>query len=244
MKGSLCFLLLALSVACAPFTTEPFQRVTLGPPEYIYIPAIGTQYETSVGSTMVEYYTGRAAEGFIAFKTFPPKSLTVDPGITYFYDAIPYGSEWAIVGTLSNGDFLCQNNQYPGATFNGIRFKEHPLLMVSHKNEEMYGYASEVDYNRVAVFEWRVKPDNFIKKASRVYLKNNDRCLLIYNGKSGQTLHITYREFSEDQARPAFDQELSYNLSEGNIIGFRGMQIEIITATNSSIQFKITQGFH
>jgi hypothetical protein len=44
-------------------------------------------------------------------------------------------------------------------------------------------------------------------------------------------------------ARPSFTQDLQYDLSEGNIVGFKGLRIEIIKAQNTKIEYKILSFF-
>lgn len=60
---------------------------------------------------------------------------------------------------------------------------------------------------------------------------------LLYNGKTGNTIKLQYREFNNDMIRPAFSQDLSFDLSESPTIGFRGMKIDVTKATNSDITF-------
>ena len=48
-----------------------------------------------------------------------------------------------------------------------------------------------------------------------------------------------YREYAENLARPAFSQELQYNLDESKIISYKSIKIEIINATNSVIEYKV-----
>lgn len=66
---------------------------------------------------------------------------------------------------------------------------------------------------------------------------------LVFNGKTGNSLKFMYREYVEDLARPAFTQELQYDLAEGSIIGIKGLRIEVIRATNISIEYKILKTF-
>ena len=61
----------------------------------------------------------------------------------------------------------------------------------------------------------------------------------IYNGKVGNAIKFTYREYADDLARPAFTQDLQYDLTESSIIGFKGIRIEILSATNIKIQYKV-----
>ncbi len=65
----------------------------------------------------------------------------------------------------------------------------------------------------------------------------------IYNGKVNNAIKFTYREYVNDLARPAFTQDLQYDLNESNIIGFRGLRIEIILATNTKIKYKVLNNF-
>lgn len=71
------------------------------------------------------------------------------------------------------------------------------------------------------------------------YLKQE----FIYNGKVGNAIKFTYREFVDDLARPAFTQDLQYDLTESKVIGFRGLRIEILSATNTKIQYKVLTHF-
>lgn len=66
---------------------------------------------------------------------------------------------------------------------------------------------------------------------------------LLYNGKSGETIKVLYREFQNDMARPAFSQELTYDLAESDIIGFQGVRIRVIRATNVAITYSVLKHF-
>ena len=64
---------------------------------------------------------------------------------------------------------------------------------------------------------------------------------LIYSGKSGNTIEISYREFRGGLAAPAFYQNLKYDLSESKKITFQNFQIEIINAGNQSITYRVVR---
>jgi len=65
----------------------------------------------------------------------------------------------------------------------------------------------------------------------------------MYNGKSGNTVKFTYREYADDLARPAFTQDLQYDLNDSNIIGFKGLRVDVIKAGNVEITYKILKKF-
>lgn len=62
---------------------------------------------------------------------------------------------------------------------------------------------------------------------------------LIYTGRSGVNLTLLYREFINDMARPAFSQQLQYDISNDQVIGFQGARIRIIGANNTSITYEV-----
>lgn len=67
---------------------------------------------------------------------------------------------------------------------------------------------------------------------------------LIYNGRVGSKINVAYREFSNNYARPAFNNNVEYDLSESTRIGYKGAEIEVIEATNQHIKFKMLKNFN
>jgi hypothetical protein len=60
---------------------------------------------------------------------------------------------------------------------------------------------------------------------------------LIYTGLMGSIIRMTYKEYIEDIARPAFFQDLTYELTESKIIMFKTLRIKVLEATNSFLIF-------
>ena len=71
----------------------------------------------------------------------------------------------------------------------------------------------------------------------------NFRQELIYGGRIGKQIKVTYREFSSETARPAFSQEAQYDLSTEQTIGFMGVRIEVLSATNTRIDYRVIKSF-
>lgn len=67
---------------------------------------------------------------------------------------------------------------------------------------------------------------------------------LIYSGKVGNKINVSYREFSGSIARPAFSNNVEYDISESNEIGYKGALLEVIEATNRSIKYKVLRNFN
>lgn len=73
---------------------------------------------------------------------------------------------------------------------------------------------------------------------------NSFQQTLLYNGKVGNKINIAYREFSSDMARPAFNNDVEYDLSESNQIGYKGALLEVIEANNQMIKYKVIKNFN
>lgn len=70
------------------------------------------------------------------------------------------------------------------------------------------------------------------------YVAESFKRELVYTGGNSKNISITYREFKNDMARPAFSQDLKYDISEDPVIGFKGARFEVIKAGNSGITLK------
>lgn len=67
---------------------------------------------------------------------------------------------------------------------------------------------------------------------------------LIYNGRVGEKINIGYREFYGSAARPAFNNNVEYDLATSDTIAYRGAKIKIIKADNSSITYQVLSNFN
>jgi len=85
---------------------------------------------------------------------------------------------------------------------------------------------------------------NYEKKKYPVSSKDSFQQTLIYSGKVGDKINVSYREFSDNFARPAFSNEVEYDMSESSTIGYKGAKIEVIEATNEFIKYRVLQNFN
>lgn len=66
---------------------------------------------------------------------------------------------------------------------------------------------------------------------------------LIYSGRIGDKINIGYREFTNNLARPAFNNDVEYDLAASRTIGYKGAQLEVIDANNNSITYRVLKNF-
>ncbi|MCR5613848.1 hypothetical protein [Treponema sp.] len=74
--------------------------------------------------------------------------------------------------------------------------------------------------------------------------ENSFQQTLLYTGRENNIIKFSYREFSDDMARPSFTVDVQYDLNQSKEISFRQAKIEVIKATNSSITYKVLSNFN
>ena len=65
-----------------------------------------------------------------------------------------------------------------------------------------------------------------------------------YMGTEGKIAKFLYTEFSDNMARTAFNREFSVDLSKGNTLSFKGVVVEILNSTNTTIEYKVIKYFN
>ena len=84
---------------------------------------------------------------------------------------------------------------------------------------------------------------NYIeKKVGDVGLNSYQRSL-IYSGRTGNTLRLTYHEVSNGGTDSSFVNYAEYDLSMSSEISYMGAVIEVIAANNDYIEFIVIKQF-
>jgi hypothetical protein len=191
---------------------------------------VGMEQKKSIGEPMVDKVALHYYPGFVAKNDYlPPGMLGTQ------FPLVKSGSEWSCQGRYEGGNYRCKAVLGWGrARALGVEQNfEYDLVITPSGNPsgvvagDIYGINSFPD------------PQPVVFRPSEIAQPGSFRQELLYNGKSKDTIRISYREFKDTLARPAFSQDLSYDLSESREIGFRGMIIEVVEATNSYIRFLV-----
>lgn len=235
-------LLLSLSAGCV---VSPITPMDLTERKVIDFPEVDKVITTNLGETLVTKgirTTGKALE-VTKLTTFGKKAgeasimtcgLTVNPASQFYRGrwqqneemAACYGPFNAQV-TLSDGstNFNCLGQYIVGDICQDEQTDDFFLALLSIK------HPLEQDQGNLAVVDKIVTSQtNFVQE-------------LIYNGRSGDTLRFIYRELSDNLLRAAFSQDIQYDLSKSTEIGFKGVRIEVIEASNTNITYKMLSNF-
>lgn len=193
------------------------------------IPPLHITTTTYVGEEMVKQGVDSSAEAL----SFEQPTQIGDN----FYYIIPPGG-YIKVGETSSSEFYSGVNSLTGQVI-----PNRPMINDPVKNIEL---KKDGEICIVTIFNaTKCDTGKIFKKAKlNTSAQNSFQQTLIYNGKVGSKINIGYREYNDGLARPAFSNEVEYDLSESKTIRYKGAIIDIQDANNQSITFKLERNFN
>lgn len=112
------------------------------------------------------------------------------------------------------------------------------LVLKSDGALELQGYYDLTTAGKISPTTPRFKIGKIVDRR-----QPNFRQELIYGGRVGNQIKLTYREFSGDLIRPGFTQEAQYDIATDTTVGFKGVRITVIDATNTRLKYKVLKSF-
>jgi hypothetical protein len=208
--------LFAVAIAAFGLCGCAGQMPTTSSEQHITRPEIGSIQTKEVGEALFEMITARTYDGIV----FPPGtrvedavSFTVEPTGPFVLTSRPGASDENYCGPA-----IAVHNVW------GDLNLPIPEYCLSGSRLRQRG----TPFTRQAVT--KVEADNFQRQ-------------LLYEGKVGNELRLSYREFRGDLARPAFSQELTFDLGSGSIVGVKGARLEVLEVNNLGIRYRVLQPF-
>lgn len=187
-------------------------------------PPVGTTTTVGVGDQMVTQGTVVEDEGLIVNTSEKVSGYTINSG------------QYQKTGENQHGKYFSPISISGVAIGKNFIVDPYKVLMVSDDKSLCV----------ITVFNAKTCKKNVdisIKKVASTS-KDSFQQTLIYSGKVGNKINIGYREFSNDNARPAFNNDVEYDLNESKQVGYKGALIDIINATNQSITYKVVKNFN
>ncbi|WP_320035466.1 hypothetical protein [Halarcobacter sp.] len=80
---------------------------------------------------------------------------------------------------------------------------------------------------------------------STSFQEDSFKYIALYQGKKNNIIKISFREFKNNMARPAFTQDIEYELDKDGtaLIGFKGLRIKVLKVTNFDITYKVIKDY-
>ncbi|MDY1549573.1 hypothetical protein [Luteibacter sahnii] len=217
-----CGVALSLSACVAP-TYNYAPKATA-----ISRPAVGSVTTASVGDEMVNQGVVYEREALLLHK---------DANIGLFNAYTLRHGYFVKQGENKNSDFY-----QPSPTPDGGRV-DKAALADPYKSVQAYKTDSRLCV--VTVFNASAcTKASFDRVVKSVATDDSFQQTLIYSGKVGQKIKLGYREFSANVARPAYSNDVDYDLSESTTVGYKGARLEVIEATNDHVTYRLISNFN
>ena len=194
----------------------------------IKVPELGIATNQELGDTLMEYTVVSSSPSWeitsewITKKNMVGVYFVIQPQILKPLTVDINGIKSYGISKISGFGGLTPNG--PMNITSKVTYTDKGLCLLLNPNECLADY---------------IVPANYIDLS-----QPNVKQQLIYNGRLGDYVKFLYREVSEGAyLRQPFTQEIQYDLNEGKIIGFKGARIEILSATNRQIDYKVLQHF-
>ncbi|UIP29001.1 hypothetical protein [Photobacterium sp. TLY01] len=156
--------------------------------------------------------------------------------IGWSYDLLP--GYYIKKGEDHNSETYMPSNDSESGSINKAALSDPWQAIMVYKNKPTVCIITAI--NAMAC-EQNVK---FEREKKPVLSSNSFQQTLIYSGKVGNKINIGYREFSNNHARPAFNNDVEYDLNSSKLIGYKGARVEVIDASNELIKYKVIRNFN
>lgn len=202
----------------------------------IVAPPVGTQSTASVGGPVVSHSRERRPE-VLAIST----RLDINQ---------QHGDEDNYTISIPAGIFKITNKDLQGNAYFSVgklkmswyergKFNQEDDVLVDYKTSPdgklsvIWAYVGDNSFEEV-----KIPPIEFQKRYGDAESSTSSfRRELLYTGRSGSTLTLLYREFANDMARPAFSQQLQYDINGDSTIGYEGARLRVLSADNTKIVY-------
>ena len=168
-------------------------------------------------------------------------------------------SQGGTKAVLANGDSINTFNAYSGKVNKKYLYKwEDANNAICYPVTGLSSYICLVDIDNsgsfsVAAYNTHSKTyplSNRVSYTTRLseptLSEDSFKYIALYQGKVGSKIKISFREFHSNMARPAFTQNIEYELEKDGtaIVGFKGLRIKVSKATNMDITYSVIKDYN
>lgn len=203
--------------------------------EQVSFPGLNEIRTVTLGEPMLRQGTATTTRGVLLSQENNIRGFTLSSG---FYPQTGEDSEFVFTGYESRRT----RDGFGYVTLGILQGGLYPVGLRFSKNEQQ---SCAIVPNIYGITQALCDTEYSYQFTERPFLSVNDfQQTLIYSGRIGDRVRISYRESSGDMARPAFANEAEYDLSVSDTIACRGARLRVITANNESIQYEVISNFN
>lgn len=203
----------------------------------VLLPEVGAHSRAAVGDSMVSV----ARERIRVDLTVEPVTLTghwpSEPTLTYSIE-LP-GGTYQRVGMGDTGEYFKVGPIAVTWHYQGKKPYSEPFVAYLYRSRRSLDLLWHYPGSTEQYGSSTVKAKTERKESVSGTVGPSFRRELVYTGRAGNTISLLYREFQNDMARPAFSQQLQYDIGADPIIGYKGARFRIFAADNTSISYEV-----
>ena len=217
MRSLFTCALLVASVACMKSLHD-----VAGTPTTATSYSLGQAQTASIGDPIFDVQTAELVPVFVVATDFVPDFRDLPPLRT--------GMVFVAVGSLDDGSLVVMNPDYSTAYGISVGLDGNVIGGIVNMST-LYEYEADADWPRPL----------FTLEQLFEGQEGAFRAQIVYGGLTGTTVKADYREFVGDLIRPAFSQQLQYDLASDSVIAYKTIRARVLSATNTEITFVITE---
>lgn len=248
--------------ACATQQDSPFELVNETEEKVVKIPHVNSESMAYLGEALLSktMFTTRPAYTIRRGTTTIPeegRSCPSIPPFKFLTDTSGFlERKYVSDDPLTNEDLLCTE---PLKDAEVHMLSELPLANPYLSNHmicrdlinDRYYYVSQGvasvrcgDGGDWKLLRYGVFPTGSVDEVQKEVTAETDlKQELIYRGRVGDTIKLTYRKFKGDLANPSFTREVQFDLMKSSVIDFEEARIQVIEATTTDIRYEVKKPF-
>lgn len=205
----------------APPTRDIFPKT-----EATYSPTLEQISTAEIGDSIIskEYVSrgrGISVTAAVAEDVNPPGTTSVLPG------------DFELIASRADGEYYQGRSTY-SMLGTSVPLNDRAGVFIPADKK-----SPAVIYHYALAYRYGTRPVSYVTKDIVRFTSESFRRELVYSGVSQNTVTLVYREFKDNLARPAFTQELKYDLAQSHVVGYKGARFEIVSAGNTKITYKV-----
>jgi len=130
---------------------------------------------------------------------------------------------------------------------NTLMWKSYTLLCLTDSDLDGKFESGEINSGEDAKKIYITEPIAYSVKREieKHYSRLSFEKIILYQGIANGVINISYRELQNNMARPAFTQSIQYEINKNGPtqIAFKGARIEVLSADNTSIRYRVLKPF-
>lgn len=194
-------------------------------------PDLSQDAETPVGGTIYSQYRYWSKTGYRLLDPVATKIMLATVNVSAGDFVLPAEADGGVA-------FCTEKNALIDPLVGPIK----PVCFVDTKNNGNFDVVKAAP--GAVWFKSEISPTKYAKGELIIPRPDAKKAELLYQGYSSKILKLSYREYMNDFARPAYFQDVTYDITEfPTTVTFRTVRIKVLKADNNGLRYQILSGF-